>query len=164
MLKNLSIILFSVLLFTYSCINSDRKRIKFSNDNLEFQLLSGENIIDKNIEIVEKYDSLFNNNESFQNPLLNYINHKDYEIFIGLPISSSARLISNYKLKDIDTSNCNFIFENNTLFISFQNDSLYFSEYIREFKDNYLVSVSTISNNDTVFSKDNIDSRFIIKK
>lgn len=113
------LILFACVLII-SCSNKKSDNINLFN-KISFKLYENEDVASRDEQVIKTYDYYLNNYTDIQIPLFKYIKHKDYEIFIGIPFSTSISDIKNIELTEND----------NLSIICNKSDSLYLYQQIK---------------------------------
>lgn len=115
-----------LIIFFVGCASSKKNDIMLLN-NYHFKLAAGEKVEPNDKEIVNRYEKYFNNDDSLQIPLYRYIKSTDYEMFIGIPMTTTLPQVSRLEMnrdtlltaRDTQTSS----------FKQYQKDSLYVTRY-----------------------------------
>ncbi len=157
-------ILILVLISLVSCSGNNNNRIPLYNE-LTFNLTEGESVTTINQKAEEKYTKYFNSGD-IQIPLFKYIQHKDYEIFIGLPFQTSIAKMIQYQNLRSDSTVVNLKTNPKGFYKTYTSDSAYITEYATEVAGKYLLFISAMTNSkelaDSLFTEQQLSSRITI--
>lgn len=147
--------------FIISCSPKKDNEIHLYNE-IYFKINEGEAIGVADSKTRDIYTENFNNGP-VQIPLFKYINHKDYDIFIGLPFNTSLdALIQNQPAK-LDSLISNQESDTLSYYIAYKRNGLYITEYAVKLTGSSLVFISTISRSkeitDSLFNKFGLSTR-----
>ncbi len=147
--------------FLSACSNKSSDNLPLFED-LDFQLIKGENVVPIDSNIRNAYSELFNNS-IIQVPLFKSVKHNDYTLFIGLPYKTNINALTHYKQQNSD-STAVFSSGDNFYFKKYTHDSLFIAEFAENTSNNHLVFVSIITKAkqtaDSLFSQKQFSKRF----
>ena len=129
----------------WSCSNSDPKQLDLFNE-LYFELSEGEKVSPISLQAKESYSLLFNNGP-IQIPLYKYIEHADYQIFIGLPYDTSVEAIREDRAKKNEGSSTSGA---NSFYRTFQENKLSCAEYVTKIQEKSTIYVAVMSSSKEV--------------
>jgi len=145
-MKNLFLALLSLFLFSCSDKGGDsNSNISLFND-CTFRLHHGELLKESSTASQKLYEQYFNNT-SIQIPLFKHIEHTGYDIFVGVPVSTSVEGISKAVLKAHNSSLDNFKIDKNYCFNRYIVKGVYFTELAIKIDDKSLFYISSTTSN-----------------
>ncbi len=160
-------ILLSAALITifFSCSPGNERNEILLYNNLYFNVLEGELEKDKT-PVVERYTAYFNN-QNIQIPLLKYIHHEDYEVFIGIPVNATIKELADDKKDFLDIAKDKIESDSNYYYTNYKMDEYFIAEYSSYFGNEsmFYISAKTKSKElfDSLFDKISLSKRIELK-
>jgi len=158
-------LLATLIIIFFSCASSNDNNEIFLYNNLYFNALEGELEKDKP-PVVERYTNYFND-QNIQIPLLKYIQHENYEIFIGIPVGTTIQDLKTDKKDFLDISESKIKSDSNYFFTSYEKDEYFISEYSSYFANESIIYIAVKTKNnelcDTLFNKASLSNRIQLK-
>lgn len=151
-----------VAILAWQCENG-RDHIDFYTGQ-KFKIEYGEIATENTSQIIPQYHLFFNSYKNLQIPLFKFVKHNDYEIFIGMPVSTTITDLFHRIYEEPS---------NKVLISGKQNDSSYLIKYTRDnhfivtylsvLKDNSPICFSVMANDsmliDEFFNKNVFKNR-----
>lgn len=112
----------------------------------KFKINNGEKVTENKSQIISQYNIFFNSYKNLQIPLLKFIKHNDYEIFIGIPVSIT--ITDLFQRISEEPSNRNLIFDkqnNNSYLMKYEKENHYIVTYLSVLKDNSIICFSVMA-------------------
>lgn len=156
-----TIIFLQIVLFLAGCTSKKGQEVVFFND-IKFKLYDNEEIIDVDSEKKELFSSYFGDT-SVQVPLFKCIKGDDYLVFLGIPINTSIKELSNYSLERIKNRSS---FKSDTInffHIKYRKEDDNITIYSKNFENNLiyvLTAAKSAELSDSLFNKTSLSKRF----
>lgn len=128
-----------------SCTSSSADEVYLFND-LYFSLQAGEEEAPINDTVRRIYEAHFAYPNT-QVPLFKYVKHRDYAIFLGLPVRASVNRMLDELVQRPDLPAADYTLENGKDFYyaTYRKDSVYVAEYLKQTTDQSLVFLGLLS-------------------
>lgn len=147
-----------LLISIFSCSSKKENEIPLFN-GLTFQLNEGESIGEIDSRAKGNYAEYFNS--PIQIPLFKYIQHSDYQMFIGLPYNTSIESMTQYELNKQDSLIANLTFESNSIsyYKEYERNNFHITEYAVNKEGNSLIYIATISDSTVFITSSDLSNR-----
>jgi len=156
------VIIIVILIYSFlSCTDEKQEEIPLFND-LAFKLYEGETMSDINSEIKNRYTAYFNS-DLIQVPLFRYIHHDKYDLFIGIPYSTSIEAMIQHRLDQSEPKDT-CVYSDSTIFCKrYKNDDYFIREYAIMTSNKSLIYLATMSRSKEIsislLNEDNLSKR-----
>jgi hypothetical protein len=132
------------MILAWQC-NTDQDHIDFYTGQ-KFKINNGEKVTENNPHIISQYNIFFNSYTNLQIPLLKFIKHNEYQIFIGMPVGIT--ITDLFQRISEGPSNRNLIFDkqnNNSYLMKYEKENHYIVTYLSVLKDNSIICFSVMA-------------------
>lgn len=140
-----SILLLLIVAISASQCNNGQDHIDFYTGQ-KFKINNGEKVTENKSHIISQYNIFFNSYKNLQIPLLKFIKHNDYEIFIGIPVGIT--ITDLFQRISEEPNNRNLIFDkqnNNSYLIKYEKENHWIVTYLSVLKDNSIICFSVMA-------------------